>query len=293
MPEISVIITTYKRKNEIVVRAVNSLRKQTFSDIEIIVVDDNDKPYVADNNLEKALKDLEDDRVRYIWPGKNQGACVARNAGIHEAKARYICFLDDDDEYLPHKLDMQYKELSKSDAGMIICSFYMFEEATGKIIHSRMKYNETENMFDQLIADNHIATPNPLIKKECFEKCGGFDAEMPSAQDLEMWLRIAKKYKILVSKDELYIQHLHEGERITSNHKKKLAGNRMLVEKYIDYMREHKAIYSRYLFRQCKFCLRLGKKWEAFRMLLKGMIICPLKAPKGILLFIYWILGKN
>lgn len=292
MSEIAVIITTYKRENEIVLRAVKSLQKQTFSNLEIIVVDDNNQEYIQDKRLKEALEALGDDRIRYIAKGKNEGACAARNMGIAASKSPYICFLDDDDEYLPDKLTRQYELLSGSDAGMVVCSFNLVIDETGKLLHSRMNYSEG-GMFDQLIADNHIATPNPLIKRECFEVCGVFDILMPSAQDLDMWLRIADKYEILVIEDELYTQHLHAGERISSNPEKKLSGNRRLVDKYMEYMEKHPKVYCKYLLRQGKFCIRLNRHKEAWGLLIKAIKTNPSCLFKGIGMFFFWYINRD
>src|SRR5581483_7287295 len=109
MPDVSIILPTYNRVDTIP-RAVESVRRQTFTDWELIVIDDGSTDGTAEriNNL--------DPRIR-ILRQENQGCYVARNRGIAEAKGRFIAFLDSDDEWLPHFLEiaMAFFKWSPSD----------------------------------------------------------------------------------------------------------------------------------------------------------------------------------
>ncbi len=109
-PTVSVIIPTYNRAN-LVSRAIKSVLNQTYQDFEIIVVDD-----CSEDNTEEIVKSFNDSRIRYIKHKKNKGGSAARNTGIKRARGKYIAFLDDDDEWLPSKLEKQimlFEKLSK------------------------------------------------------------------------------------------------------------------------------------------------------------------------------------
>lgn len=104
---VSVIIPTYKRTFAMLSRAIKSVLSQSHKNIEIIVVDDSPSSFIDKDSIKRQVEKIPDDRIIYIQHESNQGACVARNTGIKNAKGDYVAFLDDDDEWLPDKLKLQ------------------------------------------------------------------------------------------------------------------------------------------------------------------------------------------
>ena len=101
---VTVIITTYKRP-DFIERAINSVLNQTYSDIQLIVVDDNDSASDERKLMKKIMDKYSDDsRVTYIKHLKNMNGAVARNTGIKAARGEYITFLDDDDFFLKSRI---------------------------------------------------------------------------------------------------------------------------------------------------------------------------------------------
>ncbi|HOC97311.1 MAG TPA: glycosyltransferase family 2 protein, partial [Candidatus Pacearchaeota archaeon] len=118
--KVSVIIPTYNGSNTIL-RAVHSVLNHTYSNFELIVVDDCSK----DNTFE-VVKSIEDERVKVLRHRNNKGGSAARNTGIKEAKGEYIAFLDDDDEWLSEKVEKQVKYLRSKDSSLykgVVCSY--------------------------------------------------------------------------------------------------------------------------------------------------------------------------
>ena len=103
---VSVIIPTYKRPKELE-RAIISVKNQTYKNIEIIVVDDNANDIEQRKSTEQVVKKYEN--IVYIQNKENLGGSKTRNIGIENAKGKYIAFLDDDDEFLPNKIEQQIK----------------------------------------------------------------------------------------------------------------------------------------------------------------------------------------
>ena len=165
MIKVTAIVTSYKRDISIVERAVNSILGQSFSNIEIIVVDDND----LNTSYSDALKILcEKKKIIYLTQGKNKGACSARNFGISHATGEYIGFLDDDDEWLPEKIEKQLKVFEKyPDIGIVYCRGEIVDENSGTVIgiynQDNIKTNVT--LEDILTKDYVGSTSQPLIKK--------------------------------------------------------------------------------------------------------------------------------
>jgi glycosyltransferase involved in cell wall biosynthesis len=117
MPTVSVVISTYRRP-ELVVRAVRSALKQTSRDLEVIVVVDG-----PDATASTALSEIQDDRLSVMELPCNVGVARARTAGIEKAQGTWIAFLDDDDEWLPEKLDTQLAILQgATDKPVIVAS---------------------------------------------------------------------------------------------------------------------------------------------------------------------------
>ncbi len=120
-PLVTIYIPTYNRV-ELLKRAIDSVLTQTYKNIEIIIVDDC-SPDTTIQFLEKLTK--KDSRVRYFQNEKNSGACVSRNKAILEAKGEFITGLDDDDYFLPNRVEdfVSYWKLNVTKISNIICLF--------------------------------------------------------------------------------------------------------------------------------------------------------------------------
>ena len=177
---VSVIIPTYKRSTRLPI-AIDSVLRQTYKFIEIIVVDDN-----GDNNFreetKKVLKPyLDNKEIKYICHDSNLGGCAARNTGVFAAKGDYIAFLDDDDFYEPKKIELQVDYLNKNkhlDACM--CSMFRIDENKKQIISRENKARGTN--LKEAVLDGNLFTSMLLIKQSVFNNLNGF-TEIPRFQD--------------------------------------------------------------------------------------------------------------
>ena len=248
MENVSAVITTYKREAEIVLRAVKSILNQTAEVKEIIVVDDNKDNSPYSKALETALKDAP--KVKYVKQDGNKGACAARNLGIKNAKGDYVAFLDDDDEWCPDKIEKQLAGFDEG-VGMVYCGGTIIDENQDPPATRPYNRNvKSEPTFKELLYMDCIgSTSNPLILKSCIIDCGCFDEQMPARQDYDMWLRIAKKYKIVGIDKPLFLHYLHKGEQISSSSKKTLTAYKLLYKKYkADYAENKDALRMLYIF---------------------------------------------
>ena len=235
---VSVVITTYKREPVIVLRAVESVLKQTYKNIEIIIVDDSPSDYSFRKDVCKAIdeKISQGLNIRYIPHKENMGACAARNTGMVAANGIYIAYLDDDDEWLPNKIEKQVEVIKKSKTALVYCGWIYQIDTLKKRQYGKTKFLRGD-VFHELLYGNFInSTSFPLLKLDCLKAIGGFDISMESAQDFDVWLRISKNYNVDFVQQPLVIYHEHDGEQITNNPVKKINGLERINIKYKQYI---------------------------------------------------------
>lgn len=252
-PTVAVVIPTYKRKSKLE-RAVNSVCNQSYSDWRLYVVNDAPSHDVSD-----ILPD--DDRITYIQHKENQGAPAARNTGIKKSQSRFIAFLDDDDEWKHEKLERQidtFKNLAP-DYGLVYTGHTIINEKSVKIYDPDV----AGEIFHELLHSNIIPSPTPLIKRECFRNVGNFDTHFPSSQDIDMWLRIAREYKIGVVPDSLAISYKGHEDRITENMMRKINGKKKLINKYENNLKSRPEAMAIHLKQLGVFTMYLYRSQEA------------------------------
>lgn len=286
---VSAIITTHKREPETVERALKSIVSQSYKNIEIIVVDDSPSDYCLRNEVKLMVEKYIDSNIQYVQHETCQGACVARNTGLELAKGEFIGFLDDDDEWKFDKIEKQVKGFVNDSVALVYCGSEVMDDVNGHV-HSRDTKFKDGNVYEELIVSNFIgSTSFPLIRTEALRQIGGFDVLMQSAQDYDVWLRLALEHEINYVEDALVRYHVHGGDQITKDPVKKINGLERLNQKNEDYLKKHRK--ARYI-RQIKiapFYAQNGQKGRAFKIWAKSAFICPLKV-KMNLEYLYKIL---
>lgn len=222
---VSVIIPTYNR-GHLVGRAILSVLDQTYQDFEIIVVDDGSKDYT-----EEVVKSFNDPRICYIRHTRNLGGSAARNTGIRAAKGKYIAFLDSDDEWLPTKLEEQIRVFHNEQNCGVVYTDLLRIYSDGRIELYKGKHLGGWVLKDLLVTSIIGSTSSAVIKRECFDVVGLFDETLPSCQDWDMWIRIAKKYPFKRVPKPLVKYYLH-GEQISSNRAAVLEGRLEITRRY-------------------------------------------------------------
>ena len=192
MPTISVIIPAYNAESTIL-ETITSVRQQTFSDFEIIVVNDGS----TDRTIE-LLQNVEDNRLK-IFSYENGGLSVARNRGIRDANGEYIAFLDADDLWTPNKLELQLKALEQhSEAGVAYSwTYFMNEQRTSSLPGVSIFFEG--DVLANLLVNNFIASgSNPLIRRQAIKSVGDFDSACAGCADWDYWMRLSAKWHFVV-----------------------------------------------------------------------------------------------
>ncbi|MBE0654729.1 MAG: glycosyltransferase family 2 protein [Bacteroidales bacterium] len=233
-PKVTIIIPTHNRA-DILPRAIKSVQAQTFQDYELIIIDD-----ASTDETDQVMKGIVSDKIRYIKLDKNQGQCVARNRAYQKARGEYIGFLDSDDEWMPEKLEKQLRlfEHSKTEKlAAVYCGFIEVDELTNKT-HVINRDNIRGNIYKDLLKGFcPSSTSMFLIKSKVFKEVLGFDEQLVTFVDYDLWLRISKAGYIFDYVDEpLIVKYEHFGPQIAKNLDKRLKGLSQLLTKWCSEM---------------------------------------------------------
>ena len=196
---VTVIIPTFNRAY-CLRRAIDSVLAQTFTDFELIVVDDGSTDETAG-----LLGTIRDPRLRVLRHTTNKGVGAAINTGIRNAKAEIIALQDSDDEWLPEKLERQMAVMAASDErlGVVYCDQWRFR-GDSKEYFTAPHHSPAEGIiYDRALDDAlyNIGNQSLLIRRRCFEQVGLYDESLPKNEDLDMLIRISKFF---------YFQHIAE-----------------------------------------------------------------------------------
>jgi glycosyltransferase involved in cell wall biosynthesis len=191
-PTISVVIPTRNRAKYIL-ESLDSVFAQTFTDYEVIVVDDGS----TDNTQELLAPLLRAKKIRYEF-GEARGVSAARNRGVALAQGRYIAFLDSDDLFLPTKLEKQTRLFEGNpQLGFVHCNFSKFADGGGELgLRDTSKFQG--HVYPAILLEWSVimAMPCMLVPKDVFLEVGGFDEQLTWAEDMDLWRRIARRYAL-------------------------------------------------------------------------------------------------
>ncbi len=228
---ISVIIPTYNRGN-IIERSIKSVLNQSYSNIECIIVDD-----CSTDNTEQVVKNIGDERLRYVKLEKNVGAIKARNVGIDLAEGEYIAFQDSDDFFKEDKLQKQLNALIDNDADMVYCQMMRVgygEE--GAIPEGESGFTDEKTVLER----GCISTQCTFFKRDVIKQ-NKFDEDMISwREDLELAIRLVKKYKIYFLAEPLVDVYLSADSLTNASvYKKDVVVSTYFLQKHEDFAEKY------------------------------------------------------
>ncbi|MBD3414620.1 MAG: glycosyltransferase [Candidatus Aminicenantes bacterium] len=230
-PTFSIVVPTYNREN-MVIRATNSLLKQTYENFEVIVVDD-----CSTDNTEEKIKEIMKryNRIKYIKTEKNLGGAGARNLGAEKARADFLGFLDSDDEALPNWLKLSFyiiKKLPETWGGLY--PRHLEKNDLTDISYHNTTPLKSGYIYESLLKGNamHIGTSGIIVRKKIFKLVGGFDESLRGFNDIDLFYRIAKNYTFHYINSPQIIVHHHNKLRLTAWNKQREKAYDMFLDKW-------------------------------------------------------------
>lgn len=214
-PLVSVVIPTYSRPT-FLKRCIESVLNQTYKNIEIFVVDDNNPDTDARRQTEEVmLQYVNNTTVKYLQHEKNKNGSAARNTGWRCASGKYITYLDDDDEIASTKIEKQVECLEKLDSSWGACytGYRVIKEHGENQVSSEKRCG---NVYVEALMRTLFmgSGSNLFLRKSVVDEIGGYDESFQRNQDIEFMVRVLEKYK-LAYVDEILLTIYQEGERVS------------------------------------------------------------------------------
>ncbi len=208
MPVVSVIVPTFNRAH-LVSQTIDSILAQTFDDWELILVDNE-----SADDTEKVISSYQDERIRY-FRNANHGVIAAnRNYGIQKSAGEYIAFCDDDDLWMPDKLEIQLHQFSIDEKIGLVCTNALnYDDSGDRGRRIKAALSNNDFTFKSLINGNRVITSTVVLKTAIISDIGMIDTspDLFTVEDYEFWLRIAGKYKIVYIDSPLIRFRTHTG----------------------------------------------------------------------------------
>lgn len=210
IPTVSAVIPTYNR--EAFLRdAIRSACEQTFSNIEIVVVDDGSGDGSCD-----VVRTLGDSRIRYFYRD-HAGVSAARNFGVSKSKAPFIAFLDSDDLWLPDKVEAQLG-FFESNGDVSICQSEEIWMRYGRRVNPMAKHRKHSGwIFDECLPLCVVSPSAVMMRREAFELLGGFDESLPACEDYDLWLRASLRFEIHTLRRALTVKRGGHADQLSNS----------------------------------------------------------------------------
>ncbi|HSP96150.1 MAG TPA: glycosyltransferase [Candidatus Dormibacteraeota bacterium] len=227
-PTVSIVLPTYQR-GELIGRAIRSVLVQTFADFELVVVDDGS----TDDTVAEVSR-FSDPRLRYLRCDVNRGAAAARNAGIQQTAAPFLAFQDSDDEWLPNKLERHMRAFAgcAPEVGVVYSDMRRIRRDGSD------EYHRSPDLTPGVVLDPatrfyqvcRIGIQSTVIRRECFAAVGAFNEEFPALEDMELFIRLSRRYGFHHLEEPLV--RYHETDGLSQNVPAKVVARRLLLRLY-------------------------------------------------------------
>lgn len=211
MPLISVIIPVYNRR-ELLPRALKSVLNQSYTDLEVIIIDDCSTDEISD------LDQLSSDkRISCYRRPVRSGVSKARNDGVLRARGEWLAFLDSDDEWLREKLALQMQWVLAHPRFEIVQTKEIWIR-NGIRVNPPQTHEKFEGDLFEASLDRCMITPSSVVlSRKLFDLVGGFNESLPACEDYDLWLRICTSHQVGLINEYLLIRYGGHADQLSSN----------------------------------------------------------------------------
>jgi glycosyltransferase involved in cell wall biosynthesis len=250
-PFVSVVLPTRNRA-ALARRAVYSVLAQSYSDLELIVIDDG-----STDGTSSMLSSIDDRRLQVIRNERNVGVSAARNLGIQRARGELVAFQDDDDLWFAHKLERQVDALKQApaDTCWCLCGFVRQLPSACEYIGGSERYAELDfaagasrSRRDGGSDWSLIATPAWVVERAMLERVGGFDERMATYEDWELGIRLDQVCRRTFVDEPLFLQDRSAGGGLTRVERTRATALRIIMEKHEALWRSRPDVLARHYF---------------------------------------------
>jgi glycosyltransferase involved in cell wall biosynthesis len=274
-PTFSVVIATYNY-GHFLGEAITSVLNGTFTDFEIIVVDDGS----SDGTAEVVLPFLSDRRLRY-YRTRHRGLSAARNVGIRFAQAPLVAFLDADDLWLPEKLARQLA-LFRRDPGLgVVYARRLLIDESGAAIDFQEPLLYRGHVVQQIFRRNFVCFSSTVVRAAVFRKVGLFDEELALAMDYDLWLRTAREFRFDYV-DEPLVKYRTGHANLSQRIEERLAMVDGIMRRFLDQQGGRKLVQPRVvrqaraeLFYHMSVLRRQRSRLSALPWIMRSLTLCP------------------
>ena len=226
-PAISVVIPTYNH-GSFISETLRSVFGQTFSDYEVIVVNDG-----SPDDTAEVLRPLRDSRRIRYFEQANAGQASARNFGLNQAEAEFIAFLDDDDLWPADKLAWQFSYLRSCGAPLVAGTAALFR--TGAAPHLHLAPRVDRLGIPELATGCPFVSPGQtLIRRSALLRIGGFDPSVWGTDDFDLYLRLVQEGELRCDRRIGLRYRVHPGNA-SKNRTKMLSNSFLVVRRYFPF----------------------------------------------------------
>jgi glycosyltransferase involved in cell wall biosynthesis len=237
-PFVSVVINT-RNRCRILPRAIESVLNQTYTNFELIIVDGASTDSTKRIALDYCNKDS---RIKYLYVKENRNGAYCLNLGFKKAIGRYIAVLDDDDEFLPTKIEKQvfWMKSSKKSIGILYCWDKVWDDKENRLIRERTITNKG-NLYSQLLNGPCTgASSEMMITREAIEKVGGFDETITFGADYQFNLNVSEFFEHDVVPEILVITHWNHEYVALTTQKNGNVRSEIIIEYYEKILSDHR-----------------------------------------------------
>jgi glycosyltransferase involved in cell wall biosynthesis len=285
-PLVSVIITTFQRKRELI-NAIDSVVAQTYPNLEIIIVDDNGIGKANQKWIEHKVKnEYLNHKLIYLKHEVNKGLPSARNTGINIAMGEFISFLDDDDEWLPTKIEKQIKLFYQLplNYGIVSCGWNFIDLVNQK---NKIKFPQVKGNVNKFLGLNYFSPPSMImIRANLLKAIGGFDENFLWRQDIELYYRLSFICEFEYVEEVLVNYYFHKNS-MSTNFNRKLFFIEKFIEKHKLSLQNNKTPWSEIHERKGDLEISIGKNIEGF----KSYWIAISNRPLRVILILKMLIG--